>query len=138
MNPVITLVLPSIIEAIKGYFTGKNTSVEQAQQYANDLAVQVLGGVEAAIAQEVNDRDSARKLAAQDAQAAPAWASAAAAFVRPAWGFGSLVLYSAHVLGGYAISPLAANACELVIMFYFGGRTIEKLTPFITKAWGKN
>lgn len=84
---------------------------------------------------EFRDRDSARRLAAAEIAQGNAWTSVLAALVRPIWGLTSLVVvvypYLAAPLGLPAVSidEPTKDIIQLVIMFYFGGRVIEKVLP---------
>lgn len=86
---------------------------------------------------EFADRASARQLAEADV-ARGNWASNfLAATVRPIWGYCSLVVvaypYLAGALGWPAVTldNATKDIVQMVIMFYFGGRTIEKVLPLV-------
>jgi hypothetical protein len=80
---------------------------------------------------EYQDRSNARQLAQVDIARGNAFTGMLAAMVRPAWGFGALALVAAAVFNGYDIPNGIDDVLELVIIFFFGGRTIEKITPAI-------
>lgn len=83
---------------------------------------------------EFADRANARNLASQDIAKGNAFTSLLAATVRPAWGFGALVLVGYSVFNSLPIQSTYADIVQTVLFFYFGGRTIEKITPTIAEA----
>lgn len=137
MTPLIGALLGFLPDVLKRVLPAEKISeAEQAQlmqQFQLEIMKQDWAGIEA----EFKDRDSARNLAAQEIAKGNAWTSAAAALVRPLWGIGCFVLVGYSVLFSYEIKPVLQSIIETVLMFYFGGRVLEKLTPAIMAGWAK-
>jgi hypothetical protein len=89
---------------------------------------------------EYDDRADARKLAASDTAHGNALTTVLSAAVRPIWGLASLVVVAYPYLAGamewpsVTIDDNTKQIVQTVIMFYFGGRTIEKVLPLIKGA----
>lgn len=83
---------------------------------------------------EYKDRDSARNLAAQDIAKGNAFTGLMAATVRPIWGFGAFALVTYSVVTHIPIAPQLQDIIQTVLYFYFGGRTLEKITPHVAEA----
>lgn len=92
------------------------------------------------VEKEFADRADARALAQKDMAAGNAFTSILAATVRPVWGYASLVVvaypYLAGALGlpGVSIDDNTKAIVQTVIMFYFGGRVVEKVLPQMRSA----
>ena len=82
-----------------------------------------------AVEAEMADRASARTLAASDIAKGNALSSFLAAVVRPTWGLGALVLVAYSIVSDVPIQPVFESIVQTVLMFYFGGRTLEKVLP---------
>jgi len=86
---------------------------------------------------EFADRASARGLAASDVARGNAFSNILAATVRPVWGFSSLIVVAYPYLAGalnwpsVTIDDATKDIVQMVIMFYFGGRTIEKVLQIV-------
>lgn len=113
--------------------TMSEKEVEEFRLEANKLAVE-----ESKIA--VADMQSARELAASEIKDSPPWTKALAATHRPAWSFITLAIFGWTVVApyiGFGVIPLTDMHKEImqtVIIFYFGGRTIEKAFNYLPKA----
>lgn len=84
---------------------------------------------------EFADRANARQLAAADIAQGNAFSTTLAAVVRPIWGLGAFALVAYSVLAGIAIAPVFESIIQTLLMFYFGGRTLEKLAPAILQGY---
>lgn len=130
LNSVLPNVLNRVLPAEK---MSEADRANLQQQLTLELLKQNWQQVEA----EYADRASARGLAEKDIAGGNAVTSFLAATVRPAWGFGALALVSYSVLTGGAIASAYSDIIQTVLFFYFGGRTIEKITPHVTEALSK-
>lgn len=80
----------------------------------------------------VADMQGARELAARDSDGAPSWTRVLSVTHRPAWSFLTLGVFAWTVVAPYAGFPQVAlgevhkDIMQTVIIFYFGGRTLEK------------
>lgn len=74
----------------------------------------------------------ARDLAAKDSDGAPSWTRVLSVTHRPAWSFLTLGVFAWTVVAPYAgfpqvaLSEIHKDIMQTVIIFYFGGRTLEK------------
>lgn len=119
-------VLPDVLKRVLP--AEKISETEQAR-IAQALQTELLKQDWAKIEAEFKDRDSARNLAAQEIAKGNALTASLAAFVRPVWGLGCFALVAHSVLTGSAIGQPLQAIVELTLMFYFGGRTLEKVAP---------
>lgn len=132
--PILSRLLPDVIRSsLPAEKISESEQAQLMQQFQLEIMKQDWQGIEA----EFKDRDSARQLAAQEIAKGNAWTSAAAAMVRPLWGIGCFLLVGYSVLFGYEIRPVLQSIIETVLMFYFGGRVLEKITPAIMTVLGK-
>jgi hypothetical protein len=92
--------------------------------------------VEAAYA----DRADARSLAKADVAVGNAWTGALAAIHRPIWSLGVFVLFAWALvspqlgLPNIDLTEVHKDVMMTVIVFYFGGRTVEKVTATVRQA----
>lgn len=84
------------------------------------------------------DSKSARELAAKEAiLAAPVWTAVLTVTHRPAWSFAVLALFAWTILAPYlgfeglALTEAHSEIMKTVIIFYFGGRSLEKTAEII-------
>lgn len=131
--PLLSNLLPDVLRRVLPERISEAEQAQLAQQLQVELLKQDWQGIEL----EFKDRDSARGLAAQEIAKGNAWTSAAAAMVRPLWGIGCFVLVAYSVLASYEIKPVLQSIIETVLMFYFGGRVIEKIAPMVMSGLGK-
>ena len=86
------------------------------------------------------DLADARGLAEKESDGAPAWTKILTATHRPIWSLVMLALFGWTILAPYVgwqqipLSDAHKSIMEMVIMFYFGGRSIEKISGAV---WGK-
>lgn len=135
MGALLSILGSILPDLVKRVLPAEKMSEQDAAKLQTDLTFELLkldwGKVEA----EYQDRASARALAAQDIAKGNAFTGILAAFVRPAWGFGALVMVGYSVVYGAAISSPLQEIIQTVLFFYFGGRTIEKITPMIAQGF---
>lgn len=121
-------VLPDVIKRVLP--AEKMSEAETAaltQQVTLELLKQDWSKIEA----EYADRNSARQLAAQDIAGASGAGRFLASVTRPIWGIGAFVLVAWSVYKGVPVPAGAETIIEVVVAFYFGGRTIEKVSPVV-------
>lgn len=88
----------------------------------------------------VADAQGARELAAKESDGAPGWTKVLTVTHRPLWSFAVLGIFGWTVIAPYfrfPIIPLTGVHKEIiqtVIIFYFGGRSIEKIADM---KWGR-
>lgn len=88
----------------------------------------------------IADVQGARELAQKDAEGAPGWSKALAATHRPAWSFTMLGIFLWTVVAPYLnyptieLSSIHKDIMQTVIIFYFGGRSVEKTITIIKGA----
>ena len=78
------------------------------------------------------DIRSARELAAKESEGAPGWTKILTVTHRPIWSFLILAMFGWTVMAPYFAFPVIPlteihkDIMQTVIIFYFGGRSIEK------------
>ncbi len=125
-------ILPGVINRV---LPPEKMSEEEAAKLQNELTTTLLQQNWQQIEAEYADRNSARGLAAQDIAKGNTLTGILAATVRPAWGYGALVLVAWSTWYGHPIAPALQDIIQTVLFFFFGGRTLEKITPAIVDAY---
>lgn len=89
----------------------------------------------------VDDSRSARELAAKEVwTTAPYWTKVLTVTHRPAWSYAVLALFAWTILAPYsgfkelALTEAHGEIMQTVIIFYFGGRSLEKTASIIRKS----
>lgn len=128
--------IPGLIDtAIKRWGPAEKMSEAERAQLAQQMELAMLQRFGQELEAEYKDRADARALAAAESAKGNAFTTALSATVRPVWGFASLVVvaypYLAGALGWPAVTidDATKQIIQTVIMFYFGGKTIEKVLP---------
>jgi len=134
---LITLLSSLIPDVIKRVLPPEKMSEADAAKLQAELTLALMKQDWDRIEAEYADRNSARQLAAAEIAKGNALTSLLAAVVRPLWGIGAFVLVAYSVIYGVAISNVLNDIIQTVLMFYFGGRVIEKVTPTIVGALKK-
>ena len=140
MIDILSKVLPGIVgDVIKRALPGEKMSEEKKLKIELETA-KVLQEVAAKeIELDVKDRSNARNLAKRDLKDGNAFTNFLAAFHRPLWSIATLVIFCWSIIG----PSLGLPTVELtgihqaimmsVIVFYFGGRSLEKIFKTIKK-----
>lgn len=128
--PFLTGILPDVIKRI----LPEKISESEKMLIEQKLTFELLNADWKKIEAEYTDRNSARELGKADIARGNAFTSAMAAIVRPLWGIGAFAIVVYSVITDYEIKVPLQTIIETLLMFYFGGRTIEKVTPSITGA----
>lgn len=138
---MIELVLPFLgkilPDALKRILPAEKMSEADRANLEQQLTLELMKADWKQVEAEFADRASARDLAKADIAQGNAITSALAAFVRPLWGIGAFILVAYSVITNSAITAPIQAIIETVLMFYFGGRVIEKIIPSITGAMNK-
>jgi len=88
----------------------------------------------------IADVNAARSLAGREADGAQGWTQVLTVTHRPAWSFLTLGIFLWTVVAPYAgfpvfpLSEIHKDIMQTVIIFYFGGRSVEKAA---TVVWGR-
>ena len=134
---LITLLGKILPDVVARVLPPEKISEADSAKLQAELTNQIMAQDWQQIAAEYADRNSARNLAAQEIAKGNALTASLAALVRPAWGFGALALVAWNVLGAHQIDTGLQSIVNTVLMFYFGGRVIEKVTPHIAESLKK-
>lgn len=132
--PFLTNLLPDVIKRVlpaEKMSEADRAALEQA------LTMELMKADWKQIEAEYADRNSARDLAKADIAVGNAFTGALAAIVRPLWGIGAFCIVVYAVATDYPITAPLQAIIETLLVFYFGGRVIEKVTPSITGAMKK-
>lgn len=85
----------------------------------------------------IADVQGARELAGKESDNAPGWTKVLTVTHRPVWSFAMLGIFGWTVVApylGWPIIPLTEihkDIMQTVIIFYFGGRSVEKVSEII-------
>lgn len=132
--PFLTGIIPDVIKRV---LPAEKMSEGDRASLERELTLAVMAADWKSVEAEYADRNSARDLAKADIASGNALTGALAAGVRPLWGIGAFVLVAYYVVTGAEIKPAIQSIVETVIVFYFGGRVVEKVTPTISGALKK-
>ncbi|MFQ5479796.1 MAG: hypothetical protein ACE5DW_00775 [Thermodesulfobacteriota bacterium] len=132
----MTPVLGDLIESTVGKVVGKLTdhylpaTMDEKEKAEFRIKAGSLALEEARAA--TADIENARALAVTESEGAPPWANVLKVTHRPLWSFIMLAIFSWTILApylGYPQIPLTEvhkSIMQTVIIFYFGGRSVEK------------
>lgn len=130
-------VIGGIVEKVVGVVDKLVPDKDLATRLRHEMEVELLKQDWQASLKEFEDRADARKLAQADVEKGNAFTGMLAATVRPVWGFSALVVVIyPFVAGPLGLPPVLLDSAtkdiiQTVIMFYFGGRTVEKVLPMV-------
>lgn len=140
--PFIGPVFGVIDTVIKRILPEKMSEADRAR-LAQELQLELMKADWSQAEAAFRDRADARALAAADVAKGNALSNFLAATVRPVWGFASLVVVAYPYLAGalhwpsVSLDDATKDVVQMVIMFYFGGRTIEKVLPALAEIKAK-
>lgn len=126
----------NVVDKLVGHYLPASLSGaerEAFKQKARELAIEESRAATA-------DIQSARELAAKESEGAPGWTKVLTVTHRPVWSFLILAIFIWTILAPYIGFPMIAlteihkDIMQTVIIFYFGGRSIEKAA---TVVWGR-
>jgi len=143
----LTPIIGDLIESTVGKVVGKladhylPASMSEAEKADFKLKATELSIQESKAA--TADIENARALAMKESEGAPPWANVLKVTHRPLWSFIMLAIFAWTILApylGYPVIPLTEvhkSIMQTVIVFYFGGRSVEKCTSMIKGHNGK-
>lgn len=132
--PFLSGILPDVLKRI---LPAEKMNEADRVNLEQQLTIELMKADWKQVEAEYADRNSARELGKADIAAGNALTGFLSATVRPLWGIGAFVLIAYSVIAGYVITAPIQAIIETVLMFYFGGRVIEKITPAISGAFKK-
>lgn len=132
MTPVIGDIVQSTVGKVVSRLTEKYlpASMDEKERAEVRLEAERLAVEEYKVA--MADVQGARELAEREVSGAPAWTRALAATHRPAWSFFALGIFAWTVIAPYlgypgiGLTGAQTDIMKTVIVFYFGGRSVEK------------
>ncbi len=133
MTPIIGDLITNTVGKVVGKLADKYlpASMSESEKEQFQLEAQKLAVEEYKTA--VQDVQTARELAGKESEGAPPWTKILTVTHRPLWSFAILGIFSWTILApylGYPAFPLSdihKDIFQTVIIFYFGGRSIEKV-----------
>ena len=124
-----TKLLPDVIKRI---LPREKMSEEDQKKLEQEFEKELLSLDWKMLEKEVEDRVSARHLAEEELKRGNAWTNALAAIHRPIWSLVTLAVFvwtmvsQQFNLPSIEFNDLHAQIMQTVIIFYFGGRSVEK------------
>ena len=110
-------------------------SMSEKERFDARLEVQKLAIEEYKTA--VADVQGARELAGKESESAPGWTKVLTVTHRPMWSFAMLSIFGWTIVAPYLgfpqipLSEIHKDIMQTVIIFYFGGRSVEKTARII-------
>jgi len=140
MTPIIGDLIESTVGKVVGKLTDRYlpASMSEAEKAEFQVKAAELAIEEGRAA--TADIQNARALAMTEGEGAPGWANILKVTHRPLWSFIMLFIFSWTILApylGYPQIPLTEvhkSIMQTVIIFYFGGRSVEKSIAMIKAA----
>lgn len=139
MTPVIGDLIQNTVGKVVDKLADKYLPSSMSEKEKSDLRIEArklaLDEYKAAVA----DVESARLLAGKESESAPAWTKVLTVTHRPLWSFLMLGIFIWTILAPYIGFPqipltgIHKDIMQTVIIFYFGGRSVEKITDTV---WG--
>ncbi len=126
-----------VVDGLVDRYLPASMSEEERVKFRMEAEKLAIDEFNAAIA----DVQGARELAVKESGGAPPWTKVLTVTHRPAWSFLMLALFSWTVLAPYfgfprmVLSDVHRDIMQTVIVFYFGGRSIEKT---VSTVWGRD
>lgn len=140
LAPLLIGPVSELIRNVMNKFVGDKMSEQEKAQLTLEAQKMVWEQDWAPLAREFEDRANARALAKADVERGNWVSNILAATVRPAYGYWSLGILTVLVMGKtiHLLEPspetmdLVKDVVKTVIFFFFGGRTVEKVTSMVT------
>jgi len=140
MTPVIgdliTNTVGRVVDRLAGKYLPASMSEEERARFRLEAERLAMEEYKTAIA----DVQGARELAMKESDGAPGWTRVLTVTHRPVWSFLVLGIFTWTVLAPYLgypgipLSEIHKDVMQTVIIFYFGGRTVEKAAGAV---WGR-
>lgn len=134
MTPVVGDIIQSTVGNVVNRLVGKFLPESMSEEERENLKLEARRLSMEEYKTAIADVQGARKLASDEAIGAPGWAKVLTVTHRPVWSFLILGLFAWTVLAPYfgfeqmVLSEIHKDIMQTVIVFYFGGRTVEKAT----------
>jgi len=135
INPIlIGPLFETISSIVKRVLPPEKISEVERLKLEQALQMAVLNQSATEFTAEMSDRASARSLGQADVEKGSALTNVLAALHRPMWSFVMLAIYVITIIDKWlgipdlVLDPVQESIMRTVIIFYFGGRTIEKAT----------
>ena len=139
--PIPALLITPVAEIIKSVVTrilpAEKISEIDRLKLESETTAAIMAYDWQQIEAEYKDRSNARALAEVEIAKGNAFTGLLAAIVRPVWGLGAFTLVAYSLVSDKEISVALDSIIQTVLMFYFGGRTIEKIAPLVTSAMSR-
>lgn len=132
-NVLIAPVSSLISDVLKRVLPPEKMSEEERAKIEAEMTRALMSADMTRVEKEIEDRVSARELAAADVARGNAFTTVLAATHRPLWSLVVLGIFAFRLVAPYAGYPMyplhdvEVDIMKTVIYFYFGGRTIEKV-----------
>lgn len=129
---IVSPVTSIIRDVLKRILPPEKMSEEEKAKLEQELTLAVMQQDWQRFEKEIQDRISARELAKSELEKGNAFTNILAATHRPIWSFVTLGLFVWSIVSGqFGLPPVELtdihkSIMQTVIIFYFGGRSIEK------------
>jgi len=140
VTPIIGDIIESTVGKVAGRLADRYLPASMGEQEREEFRLKAR---ELAVEESKNaiaDVNAARSLAGKEADGAPGWTRVLTVTHRPAWSFLMLGIFLWTIVAPYAdfpvipLSDIHKDIMQTVIVFYFGGRSVEKAA---TVVWGR-
>ncbi len=142
-TPVISDILESTVGKVVDRLADRFIPSQLGEKEREELKLEARRIASDELKAAGEDSKSARALAAGEAwPQAPSWTRVLTVTHRPAWSFVALALFVWTVMapyigaGEFSLSEVHSEIMKTVIIFYFGGRSIEKTAGLVWKKTG--
>ncbi len=132
MTPVIGDLIESTVGRVVGRLADRYLPASMSEKEKEEFRMKAREVAMEEAKAATADVQDARALAMKEDEGAPPWANVLKVTHRPLWSFVMLLIFSWTVLApylGYPEIPLTSahrSIMQTVIIFYFGGRSVEK------------
>lgn len=139
-TPFIGDIIESTVGKVVDRITEKYLPASMSEKDRTEMGIEARRLAMEEYKASVADLQGARDLASKESEEAPGWTRVLTVTHRPVWSFVMLLVFVWTVLApyvGFAGVPLTEvhkEVMQTVIVFYFGGRSIEKTAGTV---WGK-
>ncbi|OGP14459.1 MAG: hypothetical protein A2052_06750 [Deltaproteobacteria bacterium GWA2_54_12] len=143
-TPIITDILDSTVGKVVDRLTDRFLPTSLGEKEREELKLEARRIASEEYKAASVDSQSARALAEKEAwPQAPSWTRVLTVTHRPIWSYAALSLFVWTVLapylgfGEFSLSEVHSEIMKTVIIFYFGGRSLEKTAETVWKRAGK-
>jgi hypothetical protein len=139
-TPILTDILDSTVGKVVDRLTDRFLPSSLGEKEREELKLEARRIASEEYRAASIDSQSARALAAQEAwPQAPSWTRVLTVTHRPIWSYAALSLFVWTILAPYlgfddfSLSEVHSEIMKTVIIFYFGGRSLEKTAETVCK-----